>query len=1023
MRRIVILTLLYICVSSCCAQIYRYPVFDRTDEPRFHIDSVELTKDSTFLYCSYEAAGSSWVQISNHSFLRDKESGKSYTIAAVTGIPFHPDKCHFIYNTHVLIKLSFASNKKLRYFDFIESMTDHSAFNIYGIDLSNQYVKQYSLDEERRFTNQADFYSSINDSLMLLYRNQEIEARKFLHGKKSDAVTLSLYQLATSYNRLGNHSKAIEYGLQALDCQAKPFGKDNNETTVYPMLLGTIAGFYSDLGDLKSAISYYEQSAALYETILGKDDKNYAEIRFLLANTYMKADSIELAIAIMRDVVRLQKKNLGERHTSTLNSYNNLASFLAEDEKIVEAIEIREYLSSILKSDSNLKEMYALNIHNLAGCYFTLNDVAKAIEYATESMELRKTIYGENSIEYAKSLSNLAGYYADSYTNDSLAISLCQQSLEIKRRLFGENDIILASTLSLLAALFEHRGDVTAAISTTERALSIREKSKDVESSEYANLLSNLSLYHIEGGNYKDAIRCALRAADIYNKIYGEKHLKYGEQLAYLAEDYSASGDYHSATLCMSEALDVLKYNTSQVLDGMGEKWKSLYWSRYHTFFNWEFPNYVANDNSQENVALLYDNLLFAKGLLISSQISTRRSVTWKDIQSSLKDNEVAIEFSSGVKYNIRGDSLTYSLYALTLKKDHSPRMYKILDNTFTVHGSNEHVFDDLLSDLGDKIWGRLSEELERVTNIYFAPSSLINNIAIEYLHTSNVKNVSEQYNIYRLSTTKEIIANQNGKNSKKAVLYGGLDYYVPEKIDKLKKNDRGGYDYLPQSLEEVNEISRLLKDRQFDVLVYSDENGTEESFKSLSGNHVAILHLATHSANIGHGDEQDYFRNNNQRFIQLESNRRPIYEDKAMTRSFVLLSGGNRLQQREETSYDRDGVLTAWEISKIDLSSTDLVVLSSCESGLGDMGFDDAMMGLQRGFKKAGAKTILMTLSKVDDEATRILMVEFYKNLMVGKSKLNSLRDAQKYLREMDNGKYSDPKYWASFILLDGLN
>ena len=97
-----------------------------------------------------------------------------------------------------------------------------------------------------------------------------------------------------------------------------------------------------------------------------------------------------------------------------------------------------------------------------------------------------------------------------------------------------------------------------------------------------------------------------------------------------------------------------------------------------------------------------------------------------------------------------------------------------------------------------------------------------------------------------------------------------------------------------------------------------------------------------------------------------------------------------------------------------------DLVVLSACETALGDVN-SEGVCGLQRGFKKAGANTILMSLDKVDDEATKILMVEFYKNLMAGKSKHQSLKDAQHYLRQVENGKYDDPKYWASFIMLDG--
>jgi hypothetical protein len=112
----------------------------------------------------------------------------------------------------------------------------------------------------------------------------------------------------------------------------------------------------------------------------------------------------------------------------------------------------------------------------------------------------------------------------------------------------------------------------------------------------------------------------------------------------------------------------------------------------------------------------------------------------------------------------------------------------------------------------------------------------------------------------------------------------------------------------------------------------------------------------------------------------------------------------------------------TAKEISETDLKGVNLVVLSACESALGDIN-SNGVCGLQRGFKKAGVNTILMSLGKVDDEATRILMVEFYRNLMSGKSKHQSLKDAQQYLREYDNGKYDDPKYWASFIMLDGID
>ena len=114
------------------------------------------------------------------------------------------------------------------------------------------------------------------------------------------------------------------------------------------------------------------------------------------------------------------------------------------------------------------------------------------------------------------------------------------------------------------------------------------------------------------------------------------------------------------------------------------------------------------------------------------------------------------------------------------------------------------------------------------------------------------------------------------------------------------------------------------------------------------------------------------------------------------------------------------DGILTAKEVSKLDLSGLELLVLSACETGLGEIS-DDGVFGLQRGFKKAGAQTIVMSLWKVDDEATQKLMTEFYKNYLSGKSKHESLLKAQKTVRETPG--WEDPEFWAGFILLDGLN
>ena len=111
------------------------------------------------------------------------------------------------------------------------------------------------------------------------------------------------------------------------------------------------------------------------------------------------------------------------------------------------------------------------------------------------------------------------------------------------------------------------------------------------------------------------------------------------------------------------------------------------------------------------------------------------------------------------------------------------------------------------------------------------------------------------------------------------------------------------------------------------------------------------------------------------------------------------------------------DGVLTAEEIANLHLENTELVVLSACESGLGDLS-SDGVMGIQRAFKNAGVQTLIMSLWKVDDDATKLLMTEFYGNLLAGESKRQAFEKAKETVRK--DARYSNPHYWAAFIMLD---
>lgn len=137
------------------------------------------------------------------------------------------------------------------------------------------------------------------------------------------------------------------------------------------------------------------------------------------------------------------------------------------------------------------------------------------------------------------------------------------------------------------------------------------------------------------------------------------------------------------------------------------------------------------------------------------------------------------------------------------------------------------------------------------------------------------------------------------------------------------------------------------------------------------------------------------------------------------MLRSGLILAGGNHAWKTGKPVREgmEDGILTAYEISQMNLSNTELVVLSACETGLGDIQGNEGVYGLQRAFKIAGVKYLVMSLWQVDDKQTSRLMTLFYKKWLTEKMPVpEALRAAQNELRK----RGFDPFYWAGFVVVE---
>ena len=268
---------------------------------------------------------------------------------------------------------------------------------------------------------------------------------------------------------------------------------------------------------------------------------------------------------------------------------------------------------------------------------------------------------------------------------------------------------------------------------------------------------------------------------------------------------------------------------------------------------------------------------------------------------------------------------------------------------------------------------------------------------------------------MYRLSSTREL-CKKSKEGISKAVLYGGLLYDAETKgeevdsLDSFQQYDdsstRSGWKYLPASEAEVDSISSLLSSKGISVIKRKGLDGTEESFKELSGLDESILHIATHGF---------YFPQKEVRYLDFFQSQIDI---SPMKRSGLMMTGGQTAWMgKKNIEQEHDGILTSDEISKIDLSNVGLVVLSACQTGLGDIDSGaEGVIGIQRAFKLAGAQSLLMSLWKVDDVATSYMMQKFYSRMLAGDTKHNAFKTAQKEVRK----KYPHPYYWAGFVLLD---
>ena len=400
-------------------------------------------------------------------------------------------------------------------------------------------------------------------------------------------------------------------------------------------------------------------------------------------------------------------------------------------------------------------------------------------------------------------------------------------------------------------------------------------------------------------------------------------------------------------------------------------------------------------------------------------------SRTYSDVVNALGKGEYAIEFLRVEP--VGGKVAEYDALLLSHSSSKPLRVHLCGEDELkaALETPQSNLYGIESKTLFNLVWRPLLQHIPKGSFITYSPDGLLNMFALD-LASDGKRRVAMMYSTHRVSSTREVCRNPTPDKNHDAVLYGGLQYEMTESemlehsaryresprtlLCGLEDIDRSGWAALPGSGKEVGEVAAILSSNGHQVRTLEGMEGTEESFKSLSGSSPMILHLATHGFYYAKGHEGDnwYY----ERLLLQGSKFGPL------VRSGLVLAGGQRAWLGKQVPDNvEDGILLAEEIADLDLSGTKLLTLSACETALGDV-TPEGVAGLQAAFKRAGVGTMLVSLWKVDDDATREFMTVFYRSL--GETRLygEAIQAARRHMQS--SSKYSNPYYWAGFVIVD---
>lgn len=694
---------------------------------------------------------------------------------------------------------------------------------------------------------------------------------------------------------------------------------------------------------------------------------------------------------------------------------------------------------------------YANTLSSLSLCQLYSGNQETAIESNFyQSSQIIQNVLSETSFENAQVLKNLAFYYLESNEIQKAEQKL-NESIQILTDL-GDDDYKLALAET-------HR--INAKIQQYNKAFKDSENSFNKSLGYYNDLFNNkkhpeitqtksglAQLYYVQGDR-KDSRKQLNTTTELYleyiseyfNYLTEREKKEFWKKIKTDFEFYNTIAFeqnnpkeietvYNNTLNTKALLLSSSKKLRKTILESSNQEIKKQFeeWSKKQELLtkalSMSTKGLSENGIDLENLQKQVDKLEKSLGEKSNAFAKSKRekSATWQDVRAQLQPNEYAIEIIRYRKFTTKfTDEIVYK--ALVIGKDYAtPKVVDLangndLDNKFLTFYRNTSKFkiEDPYS--YDSFFKPIHQVVGHGSKLYISLDGAYHLINIEALRMPNGEYVIDKNEIVILSNTKELITRERDRvkipSSRKALFIGNPMYY-PQNITSQTHQNVNPAQNIPQlegAEKEAISVAQKFKEKGWQTDLYLWDKADEELIRNLGKSDqssYSYIHISTHG----------FFRppTASTSFSSSLDTRRGA--DDPYTRAGLLLKNGGEIMDNQPVlNYNTaDGIWTAKEVANQDLEGIEIIVLSACETGLGEVASGEGVYGLQRAFQSAGVGIVINSLFKVDDTVTNLFMNTMSQKYLETFNKRQALIHAKKVVR----AQYPDPIYWGSFVMME---